>query len=123
MGTNTNYKNYSIESSDGEMTILAPQCCLEWANITVAYKSYFKRSKYRNNPVTRRVYFPSFETETQREYPGDMDFSIFEKYVMENKDRIIQLVHRLCNEGAVNDQPNVQMSLTLYAAALDGATP
>lgn len=106
MGANTNYEKYSIESLDGEMTILTPQCCLEWANITVAYKSDFKRSKYGNHLVTRKVYLQPFEIEPDREYPGDMNLSIFKKCVMENKDRIIQLVHRLCKEVVVKGPAN-----------------
>lgn len=95
MSNPLNHK-WVIQSSDGVMDICVPQCCDEWANISIGYEDDYKRSKHKNNSILRKVYLPSFKIDKDGGKSfGEMDFSIYEKYLHANKVEITALVERL----------------------------
>lgn len=95
MSNPLNHK-WVIQSSDGVMDICVPQCCDEWANISIGYIDDYKRNQYKNNSMFRKVYLPSFEIDKDGGKSfGEMDFSIYEKYLHANKVEINALVEKL----------------------------
>jgi hypothetical protein len=104
------------------MDIIVPQCCKEWANVTIGYTDDKRRYQYKNRSVSRKIRLPEFEIEPGSKGFGEMDFSIYQRYAEENKDAILALVERLnAPESSVIARKKSQAKIKRGASKRRGA--